>query len=146
MSCFAPHFVQHCWQHKQYDKSQSPGVLLGGSLSQHFTAVSFQPGCMLAEVMLSMYNAEPEMIPELVALVQTEAPSLDGLRALAVRALSAQVQDRSRYTAVIAGISGGAGQGSGLLSVLLHKVRWVALLLVARKHVVAWMHSVICAA
>eukprot|EP00200_Dunaliella_tertiolecta_P012804 CAMPEP_0202388378 /NCGR_PEP_ID=MMETSP1127-20130417/77152_1 /ASSEMBLY_ACC=CAM_ASM_000462 /TAXON_ID=3047 /ORGANISM="Dunaliella tertiolecta, Strain CCMP1320" /LENGTH=397 /DNA_ID=CAMNT_0048989769 /DNA_START=78 /DNA_END=1268 /DNA_ORIENTATION=- len=73
------------------------------------------------EAMSGLYAAEPEMILELVALVQTEAPGLEWLRALAVRALGVQVQDRARYTAVIAGISGGAGQGSGLLSVLLHK-------------------------
>eukprot|EP00967_Tisochrysis_lutea_P097832 scaffold143877_cov21-Tisochrysis_lutea.AAC.3 len=62
--------------------------------------------------MSGLYAAEPEMILELVALVQTEAPGLEWLRALAVRALGVQVQDRARYTAVIAGISGGAGQGA----------------------------------
>jgi len=73
--------------------------------------------------MAELEEGEPEFIPELVALIQEEAPGLESIRALAVRALGAQMQDRTQFTAGIAIIRGGAGQGSGLLSVLLHKVR-----------------------
>jgi hypothetical protein len=59
-------------------------------------------------------------VSELVALVQCEeAVEEEELRTLALRALAAQLHDRSRSSSVITAITSG-GQ-SGLLSMLLHK-------------------------
>lgn len=46
--------------------------------------------------MASLHASEPEVISELLALVQCEAPGLEGLRAHAIRALSVQVRARLR--------------------------------------------------
>jgi hypothetical protein len=73
-----------------------------------------------AEEYNSLYQAEPEFVSELVGLVQAEeAVPEEALRTLALRALAAQLLDRSRITSVIAAVTSG-GQ-SGLLSMLLHK-------------------------
>jgi hypothetical protein len=73
-----------------------------------------------AEEYNSLYLAEPEFVSELVALVQCEeAVEEEELRTLALRALAAQLHDRSRSSSVITAITSG-GQ-SGLLSMLLHK-------------------------
>jgi E3 ubiquitin-protein ligase HUWE1 len=76
--------------------------------------------CLPAEEYNSLYQAEPEFVSELVGLVQAEeAVPEEALRTLALRALAAQLHDRSRITSVIAAVTSG-GQ-SGLLSMLLHK-------------------------
>lgn len=68
----------------------------------------------------ALYVAEPEFVSELVGLVQAEdAVPEEALRTLALRALAAQLHDRSRISSVIAAVTSG-GQ-SGLLSMLLHK-------------------------
>lgn len=73
-----------------------------------------------AEEYNSLYLAEPDFVSELVALVQSEeAVEEEELRTLALRALAAQLHDRSRSSSVITAITSG-GQ-SGLLSMLLHK-------------------------
>jgi hypothetical protein len=73
-----------------------------------------------AEEYNSLYLAEPDFVSELVALVQCEeAVDDEDLRTLALRALAAQLHDRSRSSSVITAITSG-GQ-SGLLSMLLHK-------------------------
>lgn len=68
---------------------------------------------------MGFFQAEPELVSELVSLVQAEQDVPEPLRALAVRALAVQLLDRSRHTAVISAISA-SGQG-GLLSMLLQK-------------------------
>jgi hypothetical protein len=73
-----------------------------------------------AEEYNALYVAEPEFVSELVGLVQAEeAVPEEALRTLALRALAAQLHDRSRISSVIAAVTSG-GQ-SGLLSMLLHK-------------------------
>jgi E3 ubiquitin-protein ligase HUWE1 len=76
--------------------------------------------CVSAEEYNALYVAEPEFVSELVGLVQAEeAVPEEALRTLALRALAAQLHDRSRISSVIAAVTSG-GQ-SGLLSMLLHK-------------------------
>lgn len=76
--------------------------------------------CLHTEEYNALYLAEPEFISELVGLVQAEeAVAEEALRTLALRALAAQLHDRSRISSVIAAVTSG-GQ-SGLLSMLLHK-------------------------
>lgn len=73
-----------------------------------------------ADEYTSLYVAEPELISELVGLVQAEeVVEQEELRTLALRALAAQLQDRSRSSSVIAAVTSG-GQ-SGLLAMLMHK-------------------------
>lgn len=57
-----------------------------------------------------MLSSDPELVSELVALVQAEGQVPDALRALAVRTLAVLLSDRARHAAVIAAINGGAGQ------------------------------------
>lgn len=76
--------------------------------------------CVAVEEYNALYVAEPEFVSELVGLVQAEeAVPEEALRTLALRALAAQLHDRSRISSVIAAVTSG-GQ-SGLLSMLLHK-------------------------
>ena len=76
--------------------------------------------CVPPEEYNALYLAEPEFVSELVGLVQAEEAVPDEtLRTLALRALAAQLHDRSRISSVIAAVTSG-GQ-SGLLSMLLHK-------------------------
>lgn len=76
--------------------------------------------CVFAEEYNALYTAEPEFVSELVGLVQAEeAVPEEALRTAALRALAAQLHDRSRISSVIAAVTSG-GQ-SGLLSMLLHK-------------------------
>jgi E3 ubiquitin-protein ligase HUWE1 len=68
----------------------------------------------------SLYLAEPELVGELVALVQAEEAVADEeLRTLALRALAAQLHDRSRSASIIAAVT--CGGQSGMLAMLLHK-------------------------
>lgn len=78
------------------------------------------PAICVAEEYNSLYLSEPEIVSELVGLVQAEeAVEQEELRTLALKALAAQLQDRSRSTSVITAVTSG-GQ-SGLLAMLLHK-------------------------
>lgn len=90
--------------------------------SSHCCCAAFACTCLpvTTEEYNALYLAEPEFVSELVGLVQAEeAVPEEALRTLALRALAAQLHDRSRITSVIAAVTSG-GQ-SGLLSMLLHK-------------------------
>ncbi|GIL92299.1 hypothetical protein Vretimale_18444 [Volvox reticuliferus] len=62
---------------------------------------------------------ESEFVSDLVSLIAAESTVLEPLRALALRAIAVQLQDRGRHTAIIAAMNSG-GQ-SGFLSLLLHR-------------------------
>jgi E3 ubiquitin-protein ligase HUWE1 len=82
--------------------------------------VVFGAAAALPEDYNSLYVVEPEFVSELVGLVQAEvAVEEEELRTLALRALAAQLHDRTRSNTVIAAVTSG-GQ-SGLLAMLLHK-------------------------
>ena len=72
--------------------SCAQGMSQGVRLPSYFAKPVPCAGAMLAESMATLLASDPEMIAELVALVQSEAPGLEGLRALAVRALAVQVR------------------------------------------------------
>ena len=74
----------------------------------------------------TLWAAEPELINELVAIVQAEGPVdrpmaavPDDLRCLALRALAVQMSDRGRGSMVIASLS--SRTRSGALSTLLNR-------------------------
>eukprot|EP00210_Caulerpa_lentillifera_P005107 g4879.t1 len=71
----------------------------------------------LHDDMLSFFMSEPEFMNELVGLVQGDAGVSLELRTLALRALTVQLVDRSRHTAVVNAI--GVGGQNGVLSILL---------------------------
>lgn len=66
-----------------------------------------------------MLQVEPEMVGDLVALVQAEQGVPQDLRALAVRTLAVQMPDRNRGAAIVAAVS--SRTHGGVLSMLLHK-------------------------
>ena len=71
----------------------------------------------------ALWAAEPDLINELVAIVQAEGPAAiavpDNLRCLALRALSVQMSDRGRGSMIIASVS--SRTRGGVLSMLLNK-------------------------
>lgn len=73
----------------------------------------------LHEDMLQFFGNEPEFMNELVCLVKSEKGTPIELRTLALRALSVQLGDRWRHSAVTSSICSG-GQ-NGFLSVLLQE-------------------------
>lgn len=82
-----------------------------------------QPCCpalpLCAEEAQLLLQVEPEMVGDLVALVQAEQGVPQDLRALAVRTLAVQMPDRNRGAAIVAAVS--SRTHGGVLSMLDRK-------------------------
>ncbi|KAG1677659.1 hypothetical protein FOA52_010442 [Chlamydomonas sp. UWO 241] len=71
------------------------------------------------EELQPLFQAEPELVGDLVTLVQADKGVPQDLRAFAVRALAVQMSDRARAATIVAAVSSRAN--GGVLSMLLHQ-------------------------
>lgn len=70
---------------------------------------------------MALYSSDPGWVPQLAGLLSAPAGAVpEGLQALALRGLAAQLADRARHAPVVAALGGAGGGGGGLLALLLH--------------------------